>query len=370
MNLEKRRENTPVSESIYRSMKDKVNSSAIKMLINDREGFVKEFIYEESRVYKGSAAATMGSLVHCLILEKEQFDTKYTISQINPPTPQLLELVGEMYDIDGRSRTADGKQTIEFEQIFSEAVQKVKFNGGIEELKFKGKTPEKILSMFIEPDKKTGTSPEQYYKELLLNRGREVVSMFQITKAEQIVQEMQSNPWVSEWINASTTDNMNVYNEYAIMFEYMGLQMKALIDRIVVNHITETVSILDIKSTWDGDGVSYTYLKNMWYIQAAVYKEAVKQFMEDNGIDGYKLENMRFLICDTTGFCKSTSYQCTDEDIQNAYTGFILESGKAYTGLNEAIEDILLCQETGVWNTPKKVIDANGQMQFEINYKH
>lgn len=368
MNLTIRANN--VGEQVYRKeLRDKVNATAIKQFISDRAAFVKEFIYGEPRIYKETASTVMGSLVHVMILQSEKFEELYTITQMVPPSGQILELIQEMYSIDCRTRDNEGKQTVQFEQVFMDAVQEVKFRGGIEELAFKKKTPEMILGLLTKPDKETGIAPEQYYKELLVNHGKTVVTMYQITKAEQIVQEMKANEWINKWINAVDTDNIHVYNEHVVEFEYGELKCRALIDRFIVDHSAKTIEVVDIKSTWDSKGVSYTYTNNMWYCQGAMYEMALQQFIVDNKLEGYKLENMRFLICDTTGFYRSCSYQMTDDDTIKARIGFTVKSGKRYTGTIEALNEMLWCQSIGKWNESQEQAEKQGQMQFQVPYQ-
>lgn len=370
MNIQPRRVQVgnQMTEQVYRDLRQNINATAVKKFISDREGFVKEFIYGDVPERKESAATTMGSIVHCLILEKEQFEEKYTITQMTPPTGQMLELVNEMYRIDRRTRGADGKQEVQFETVFMDAVQEVKFRGGIEEVAFKKKTPEWILAKFTEPDKDSGVSPEQYYRELLQNTDKTVVTIFQIQKAEDIVNEMKGNEWISGWVNAVSTDTIDVYNEYPIVFEYKTLQMKSLIDRIIVNHIDHTVEILDIKSTWDGDGVSYTYVKNMWYVQTGIYQLAVQSWMDANGLQDYTLVPIRWLICDTTGFMKSVSYGCTAQDVDRSLMGFTLTGGRKCIGVEEALDEIIWCMERGEWKSARSTVEKQGNLTLDIQY--
>ncbi len=364
-----KRENT-ITEKQYRNdMKRVINASAVKLFINDKERFVKEIVEGEPRESKQTASTLMGHLVHTLILEsREVFDEKYTITQMIPPSGQMLELINEMYSRDRRTRTEDGSQTIQFESIFMESVQEVRFRGGIEEVAFKKKTPEWILAKFTEPDKETGIAPEQYYKELLQNHGKQVVTMYQIEKAEKIAAEMRANEWINKWVNAVDSDHQHVYSECVVQFKYKELEMKALIDRFIVNSITKTVEPCDIKSTWDGDGVSYTYMTKLWYVQAAVYDMALKQFIIDQGLEGYTLLPIRWLICDTTSFQRSHSYLTSEKDLEMAYKGFKTKTGRYWPGVLEILDEIIYEWSNLSFNTTKAMIENNGVCSLDINY--
>jgi len=368
MNLTKKE--ATLTQQEYRNMKGAINASSIKLYIKDRPKFIKEVVMGEPADRSDTMDTIMGSMVHCKILEPvEKFDEQYVITQVTPPSGQMYELITEMQKIDKRTRDSEGKQSVQFEEIFMAAVQEVKYAGGIEEVKFKKKTPEKILQMFTEHDKDTGVSPEQYYTELLKNHGKTVVTMFQIEKCEKIVQEMKENPWISKWINAVDTDEQHVYNEYAIQFQYKDMKTKALLDRFIVNHKDKVIEPCDIKSTWDSDGVSYTYVKNYWYIQAAMYDLAIKHFIAEHNLDGYQVLPLRWLICDTRGNNRSHSYRTTEKDLQKAYEGFTTKSGRKYPGLLPIMDEILWSSEHGIWNTSKEIVDAQGELLLEVPYE-
>ena len=130
-----------------------------------------------------------------------------------------------------------------------------------------------------------------------------------------------------------------------------------------------TVEILDIKSTWDGDSVAYTYVKNMWYVQTGMYRLAVKAWMSENELQDYILCPIRWLVCDTTGFMRSVSYRCTEQDVQVALQGFELTGGRKCQGVYEALEEIMWCMETGEWKTARSTVEKQGNLTLDIQYK-
>ncbi len=362
MNIKPRIQENKMSEKEYRALKTKINASSVKKFIGDREGFVKELIYGEPVERKETVSTIMGSLVHTLILEKERFDEKYAIASMIPPVGQMKELCDNLYLRTVKCMTDEGEVTLQLSTLLEQAIQDTKYDAMGVEKAFKGKSLEKIVEMFA-------GDPELYYKELRSNHGKTVVSIYQIEKAEHIVNEMKSNEWISRWINAVDTEEQQVYNEQPILFRYKDMEMRALIDRIIVNHETKTVEVMDIKTTWDGDGVSYTYTSKLWYIQAAVYDMSIKHFVVDNGLEGYTIEPIRWLIADTTGFNRSVSYKTSVMDLERAYNGFKTRTGRKYTGTIEALEEIMWCQNTGIWNTTREVVSNKGEMTLDIPYE-
>lgn len=358
-----------ISEKEYRGLKNEINASAVKLYIQNKSRFVKEVVMGEPVERKDTADTIMGSMIHCRILEPETFEDKYVISQMLPPTGQMLELVNTLYAEDIKTRDSEGRQQVQFEGIFLEAVNKVKYDHNLQEIAFKGKSVEKIIEMFTTADKKTGIAPEQYYKELLQNRDKTVVTMLQIEKCEKIVEEMKQNKWIDRWVNARDTEDQHVYNEHAIQFSYKDMKTRALIDRFIVNHEDKYIEPVDIKSVWDAEGVAYTYISRYWYIQAAMYDMALRHFAVENGLDGYTILPLRWLITDTTGFNKSHTYRTTERDLKKAYEGFHTRSGRYYPGLLPTLEEIIWASDNGIWSYNKQLVDANGEYLLEIPYE-
>jgi hypothetical protein len=55
-----------MSEQSYRSIRDRLSYSSIKLFDNSRKDFYQQLVLGEKRAEKGSIAVTMGSLVHLL----------------------------------------------------------------------------------------------------------------------------------------------------------------------------------------------------------------------------------------------------------------------------------------------------------------
>ena len=349
------------SEETYRAIKDKLNSSAIRVFINDRQKFLKEFILNEPREQKDTASTIMGSIVHCLILERERFDDKYAIASMTPPVGQMKELCDNLYARTVKCMDKNGQVTLQMSVLMEQAIQDTKYNFDGTEKAFKGKSIEKIVDMF-------SGDPELYYKELRSNYGKTVVSIYQIEKAEAIVNEMKNNSYINEWVNTVSSDTKEVYNELPIMFKYMDMDMKALLDRVIVCHTTMTIQPIDIKSGWDLEGFSYSYCKMGYYIQAAFYKQAILSWAENNDLGGYTILPLMFLVCDTGGYMRSVCYKLTGEDIIAAEEGFRI-GNKEYTGLLPALREIRWCQDQAIWNCSKEVVDKQGILSIGLNYE-
>ncbi len=146
------------------------------------------------------------------------------------------------------------------------------------------------------------------------------------------------------------------------------MELRGMIDRVIIDHDNKTITPVDIKSSWDIESFDYSYLKNCYYIQAAMYKLCIEAWAAQQGIEDYQIKPMKFLSCDTTGYMKSLTYTLTNEDIVAATEGFRVR-GKEYIGLKQALNEIQFGITTGMWNISKKAVENNGHLSLEILYE-
>lgn len=359
MELQARVEGTLISEKQYRGLKDRLSYSSLKTFDNDRAKFYREFVLGDKREESESASTLMGSLVHCLLAQQKVEDKFHLLSAVEPKG-QMKELVDALFRRTLKGMV-DGQQTEKFITLFSDAVQEVKFDGAGKEVAFKGKDMEKILSMF------EGTDAEIYYKELMLTIGKSVVTVNLITKAEQMVEKLRGHSYTHEYANARSSQGIDVFNELPILFEVGGVPYKSMLDKVIVNHEEKTITSLDWKTSWDNEEPQRAYLKFGYYLQAALYHEALNIWATEHNLQDYGIIPMKYIFCDTSGFADPVVLELSVEDLVAGWNGFTIR-GYRYRGLNELMNDIAWHVETGNWATSKAIFDARGHLQLALDY--
>jgi hypothetical protein len=351
-----------LSTKEYRKLNG-ISYSDIRLFIQDRRKFYQEKILGEIGERKDTASTIMGDMVHTLLLEPDKFDQKFVLPACTPPVGQMKDLCDNLYTRTVRSMDENGKVTMQMSELLELAIQDTKYNGKGEEVAFKGKGVEKIVEMF------TGAA-EMYYKELRDNHGRTVVSTMQIEKAELIANEMRENPWTSKYLIDQPGEES--HNELPVVFTYKGVELRGMLDRITVSHEKKKITPSDVKSSWDIESFDYSYVKNCYYIQAAMYDLAASAWATQQGIGDYTIEPMTFLSCDTRGYMQSIPYTLTGDDIGAAMYGFTLDNGKHYQGLLAVLKDIKWAIDNGKWNVSKDVyqdMEKKGHTGLGIVYK-
>lgn len=368
MNLSKKVNSLRISEQDYRKLKERLSYSLIRKFDQDREAFYKECVLGEKKIEKVSDSLVMGQLVHTL-LSGEEFDIKFHIAQSRKPPGQMGELCDTLYTRSLKSMNEFNEQQDSFKVIFSDAVQKVKYDYEGNEIAFKKKDETKILEMF------EGTDAELYYKEMLECIGKMIVSIPVIEKAERLVQKLRENPVTEYYVQVKSIwmdevrqiKGADVFNELPILFDIDDVPYKSLVDKLIVNHISRKITIIDWKTSWDNESPEGSYTKHGYYIQAALYDSAVRKWAIEHELSNYEVEPIKFIFVDTTGFNSPVELQLTQDDINRANRGFKIR-GFAYRGLHELQDDLTWHVSTGIWQSSKKLYENKGVHKLNLQY--
>lgn len=359
-----------ITDKTYHGMKDHLNASAIREFYNDRYKFYKKYILGETIVEKKSTETIIGDMVHALLAENGDYDSKFTMASVREPSGQMMELVQALYNRTLKSRDGDGAITEPFSNLFQDAVNYVKYDYDGTEIAFKGKTLEKIVELFTTADKKSGAVGELYYKELLANTGKTVITESQGIRAEKTYQRLKEHPYTSSIVNMRT-EGVDVYKEEVILFEIQGIgKCRAKLDLIHVDHNSKTIQPYDYKCTWTAeDGLEYSYLKNMYYIPAAFYHVALVKWIENTELKDYKVLPMIYIAIDPAGDGDPILYPLTIQDLGYAYNGFTLQTGRRYKGVKELLHEIEWHIGSGIWSRSYESNINNGIVPLNVNYK-
>jgi hypothetical protein len=363
-----------MTDKEYRSLKSRLSYSNLKTYVQNRTKFMNECVLGIVSEKEATGATIVGDIVHVMLAGREgEFDNKFHISQIDPPKGQLGELCDALYKRTLKSLTYNELeekyiQTDSFETLFKDAVDSIKYDYNLKEVKFMGKSLEKILELFSTADK-DGVIPEQYYKEQVECTGKQIVSMSNIETAERIVNHLKEHPYTAELVNLQTSNEIEVFNELVVLYEIDGIPYRSMIDKCLINHKQKVIVTYDYKTTYDNEnGFEYSYLKYGYWLQAGLYAIAIKEWAKEHGLQDYTIIPIRYIAIDTTGQNAPVIYELSDKDVLLGQRGFTVR-GKHYPGVMQIHHDIQWGLSTGIWNTSKKIHEANGRVSMEIVYR-
>jgi hypothetical protein len=332
----------------------------VKTFIDNRRKYERKFINREALAEddETSDATIFGNLVDCLLFTPDDFNARFKAMDFRKPTGQMLDFVEELWRVTQRYTTEEGRLTREFLSICDEAFHNVAFDRNGERVAFKqkGMTVEKVLQRFEEEGR-------SYYQHLRTAGGRMVVDPSEMERAEEFVRILRTNFATRALINIQG-DSIQVLDQQPVFFEYRGLPMKSLIDRMVVDHDKKLVRRIDLKTCWNTENFGYNYRKLRYYIQNALYGVAVITWLEQQNLQDYELQNMEFLVGDPYNQFNPLVVETTDEQLVDALNGFT-HDGTVYMGLKEAVDRIRWHREKGIWNISRENYEARGRITLK-----
>lgn len=340
-----------MSEKQYRAL-PMLSSSDLQLFTKDRKKFYQEKILGEKPEEEYSKAKLIGNLVHCLLLEPQEFDNKFYLSICNtPPTGMLLAFVEALYRHTAASME-DGVVTADFGVLAQAAYEDSGFKI----------TLEAVLKKFTTPHKTSGEVPENYYKQMIeaKSQGLEVACVEDITIAEKIVQQIREDEFVGSIFQKD--ENVDDLNELQIEgIELDGLVLKGMVDKVRIFHDVELIQPYDVKVTYDVINFKRDYfLKRKSYIQGCIYYRLLCEYFREK-YPTYLVMPPIFVVVHSGCFYKPLLFELEHKGLQKAYEGFT-EDGREYSGVKTIIEDILWSQNTGNWNISKINFENNGKI--------
>ena len=318
------------------------SSSSLKEFSQDRKKYYRKYVLGEKVEDDDSKAATMGRLVETKLMEPELFDEKFYLSTCQSvPTGLMLDFVEALYKHMKEATNANGEITREFGDVAQDAYKDSGFKI----------TYDAVMKKFIDSE------AEAYFDEIMLvrSKGMTVVSINDVTNCDRIVTELRTNPFTASIVNQDKTSRYDVYNQLQVEnYQVHGHKFKSMMDKVIVDHHTQTIQIYDLKCTWSVEGFyKEYYLYRRAYIQAFLYWHAGHFHFQDLVDKGYKVKYPSFIVCDSTNYFSPLIYTLDTEDMTNARDGFDLK-GYIYPGVLETIDNLKWAIENDTWNISRK----------------
>lgn len=302
------------------------SSSSLKDFSMDRNKYYRKYVLGEEIEERDNQSITMGRVVETLLLEPHLFDERFYLSAcVSEPTGLMLAFIEGLYKFTKESTDETGQVTRTFEEISRDAYAESGFKIAYDA----------VIKKFV------GSDAEIYFNEIrtVRSRGLTVITANDVSMAEKIVAELQSNFVTSGIVNMVSTVDYTVLNQLQIEnYEIDGHPLKSMIDKVIIDHVNKIVYIYDLKCVWAVEGFyDEYYLYRRAYIQAYLYYVAVKHYIKDKYED-YLVQYPVFIVCDSTNYYNPLLYILKSSDIADAYEGFDMKN-RHYPGVKEIIRD-------------------------------
>ncbi len=169
----------------------------------------------------------IGDALDTLHTSPEDFQTKFTTSVLSRPGGYM----GKFIDKLSLNLDLDNIDPAQFEHAYTSSGFSIPLNS--------------VIGKFM----KSPTLLE-YYKARQEAKGRKILSAEEFDTVMSCKRKLLENAFTSRYFVPSR--NTQLFFQVAIYFTYRGVEMKAMLDGILVNHETKEIQPFDLKTTGKG----------------------------------------------------------------------------------------------------------------------
>lgn len=157
--------------------------------------------------------------------------------------------------------------------------------------------------------------------------------------------------------------NCEVIDQAIILFKLNGVDIRSMLDKVIIDHEAKTIQPLDIKT-----GTEFNFMTNFYkfkyYYQAALYIAAIEsivQFKEE--FKGYKVLPFKFIYVSRQKPELPLVYQMPEKYIEKVMIGF--ESNGYHTkGILELVDDYKWYIDNNEFELRRDIMENNGVIQI------
>jgi hypothetical protein len=250
--------------------------SSINKLLFSPKSFYAHYILNEREEFV-DAHLVGGKLLHCLILEPENFDDNFITLPGKVPKDNQRLVVDEVFKVYNSQPDED----LTLNDFSDDIINYMKGLDWYQKLKTDAQRLEKVQT----PDNIS------YFEFLKKRKGRSVIDPAIQATIQLAVNEILKNQNICDLmqINTDQTHGVEVYNELKLEMPSAKLPFgfKGIVDNVVVDHNTKTLFVSDLKTLGKNiqdfpDSVEYY----KYWMQAVIYKQLViHEFLTKKGID-------------------------------------------------------------------------------------
>jgi len=242
----------------------------------------------------------LGSATHCMVLEKDEFDDRYMVSTAIAPTGYMAAYIDSLF----RNRCRDGEY---------EGLQKSNWIINAHADSGYKWSSDKVWENFNNDPNLIG-----YYETLLATKDKIVLSTKDKVAIDACVDGIQTHERAAELLYGYILSD--VYNELNIVWKhpkFPKFKMRSIFDRVIIDTATKTAILVDLKTTSKSvNSFKYSYRKYNYHRQMALYRLALKWYLEDLGHDSTDWTFEIYIVAtQTNGYGDTAVYAPSEADL-------------------------------------------------------
>lgn len=127
-------------------------------------------------------------------------------------------------------------------------------------------------------------------------KGKKLIFSDDALKCTEITDMLWNNPDTA-WLFEKSTDLVEIKYQYPIYWDVHSVPKKGLLDILVINHETKTISIYDLKTSSDASKFANSYYEYGYFLQKYWYTEGIKAMINKGLLPDYTI-TFKFLVVD------------------------------------------------------------------------
>ena len=249
-----------------------------------------------------SSSVSIGSAVDLLLTDPDNFNDEIYVMSTNKPSSDMMQVYVDELLRHGDSHAAWANSGYKLAE-------------------------EKVHAKFLKEGK-------AYYDAIKQAEGKKILGINDMMIANTIVSRIKEHPEIGKYFQ---TDDKYIELHFQVPivwdFDYHSLVSnkkqnmiaKSVLDILVINHRTQSIIPVELKT--GAEGFMKSYWKYKRWLQGGMYYDAVKSlnYAHNNG-QKYIVENTIFIYADTNLYYPPIIYKMTDRDITIARRGRLYKS--------------------------------------------
>ena len=337
-----------------------ISQSKLKLLLGPNPNIFNT-IQEPELYFEEKKHFLIGDAVDIqLTRSMEEFNQKFHISNLqNKPSDTIKSIINQVYD---HVREIYGRE-IQTIDRYADAILDACNDHNYQSRWIDNTRISKVVEAW------------EYWEDLKSAEGKTVLSSEENDLISQIVMSIRTSPNTSKYFQ--TSKDVEVLYQLAIYFPCQGVDCKALLDMVVINHKEKTIQPIDIKTMGDQSIYFPKSLRQRRYdIQAAFYTEALKS---KKVYDTYKILPFKFIVESTINPGNPLVFTCSDELLKIGREGRVDEYVRIFNvfdhrheklpeikGFQQLIEDYKWYMEND-FEKNRKIVESQGEFNIDWN---
>ena len=235
--------------------------SGMNRLLYSPKLFYSHYVLQQ-REEKLDSYLIEGKVIHCLLLDGDNFDKQFVVSPLSLPSDNPKLVVDRVFKYAQETNSLD-QDLRSFESPILDILKEINLHQSL-------KTDEQRVDKMI-------TDQTVSYFDFLKQKGsKDVIDTEMYNRCLESVQILRQNEDVVKVLDLYRNSGGTVYSEYPIQIDLPGYPfgLKGIVDNLVVNESNKTIVINDLKTTGKNladfpDAVKFY----KYWIQAVVYNK-------------------------------------------------------------------------------------------------